>query len=80
MKAFTEHPKSVGESYLQHMATSFRFGGRMMLAGVGCLLHGFFPFLCKTTGSQAISTLHHNMVTHRDKRVPCPKTQRQKAA
>ncbi len=72
MKAFTEHPKSVGETYFQHMRTSFSFGGRMLAAGVGCFLHGLFPFLCVRTGSKAIGTLHHTMVTNRDaSKSPC---------
>lgn len=68
MKAFTEHPESVGETYFQHMRTSFSFGGRMFVASIGCLLHGIFPFLCVKTGSNTIVKLNHNMVTHRDKR------------
>lgn len=68
MKAFTEHPESVGETYFEHMRNSFGFGTKMLLAGIGCFLHGIFPFLCTTTGSSAIKTLHHNMVTHRDRR------------
>jgi len=72
MKAFTEPPESVGESYFEHMVTSFSFGGRMLLAGIGCILHGIFPFLCTKTGSATICALHRRMVTHRDKRTPCP--------
>ena len=65
---FTQHPASVGESYLQHMATSFGFGLRMLIAGLGCIIHGLLPFLCVKTGSRTIETLHTSMVTHRDKR------------
>lgn len=68
MRAFTEHPESVGESYFQHMRTSFSFGGRMFVASIGCILHGIFPFLCVKTGSNTIQKLNHTMVTHRDKR------------
>ena len=68
MKAFTEHPESVGETYFQHMRTSFGFGAHMLLAGTGCILHGLFPFLCVKTGSNTIIKLHRKMVTHRDKR------------
>lgn len=72
MKAFTEHPESVGESYFEHMRTSFGFGGRMFVASIGCMLHGIFPFLCVKTGSKTIVKLNHNMVAHRDKRkTPC---------
>lgn len=74
MRAFTEHPESVGETYFEHLRASFGFGSRMLVASLGCFLHGLFPFLCTKTGSKTIGTLHHTMVTHRDKRtLPCGK-------
>ena len=73
IQAFTKHPASVGESYWQHLRVSFGFGGKMLVAGFGCILHGLFPFICTKTGSNTILTLHERMVTHRDKRTaPCP--------
>ncbi|HEX2886602.1 DUF6356 family protein [Vineibacter terrae] len=63
--AFVDHPASVGESYGQHMGMAFSFGGRMILAGIACLLHGLLPFLFVTTGSAMIRGLHQEMVTHR---------------
>jgi len=63
--AFTDHPASVGESYGQHLGVAFSFGGRMILAGFACLLHGLLPFLFLKTGSRVISSLHEEMVTHR---------------
>lgn len=62
---FTEHPQSVGETYTEHMGVAFGFGARMVLAGLACLVHGFFPFLFVKTGSKTISVLHERMVTHR---------------
>ncbi|MEO1241231.1 MAG: DUF6356 family protein [Pseudomonadota bacterium] len=67
-KAFTEHPASVGESYLQHMGMAFGFGAKMVTAGMACLLHGLFPFLFVTTGRRCIEDLHDCMVLHRDRR------------
>lgn len=68
-RAFTEHPKSVGETYIQHMGMAFGFGAKMVGAGLCCLLHGIFPFLFKSTGRECITDLHDRMVTHR-KRQP----------
>lgn len=68
-RLFTEHPESVGESYFQHMGMAFGFGGRMVLTGLACLVHGFLPFLFVKTGSRAITELHDRMVTHRDRRM-----------
>ena len=63
--SFTEHPASVGESYGEHFATASGFGVTMVVAGLACLLHGIFPFWFGRTGSDAITTLHRRMVTHR---------------
>ena len=49
---FTEHPASVGETYLQHMRFAFRFGSRMLTGGVAAVIHSVFPFLCVTTASR----------------------------
>lgn len=62
---FTDHPASVGETYLQHMGVALGFGGRMILAGAACLIHAILPFLFTKTGSEAISTLHDRMIAHR---------------
>ncbi|WP_338910421.1 DUF6356 family protein [Mycetohabitans rhizoxinica] len=63
--AFTRHPASVGESYLQHMRASFSFGGPMLLAAFAALVHGLFPFLFVKTGSTTVSRLYERMVLHR---------------
>jgi hypothetical protein len=65
LRRFTDHPSSVNETYLQHMAMAFGFGGRMLLGGLACLVHGVFPWLCTTRGSDTIRGLHHRMVSHR---------------
>lgn len=64
-RLMTEHPASVNETYFQHMGVAFSFGLRMTGAGLACLVHGVFPFLCTRTGSQAITELHDKMVAHR---------------
>jgi hypothetical protein len=62
---FTDHPSAVNETYFQHMGMAFGFGGRMLLGGLACLVHGLFPWLCTTRGSDTIRGLHHRMVSHR---------------
>ncbi|MEM9600558.1 MAG: DUF6356 family protein [Pseudomonadota bacterium] len=69
MKMFTDHPADVGETYAEHMGVSARFGFRMILAGLGCLVHAIFPFLCTKTGSRMIERLNYEMCTHRDRRL-----------
>jgi hypothetical protein len=64
-RPFTAHPASVGETYLEHLGMAASFGGRMIAAGCACLLHGLFPWLFTTTGSDAIRALHERMVANR---------------
>jgi uncharacterized protein DUF6356 len=65
LRSFTDHPASVGESYLEHLGRATGFGVRMVLAGLACLLHGLLPFMFQRTGSRAISELHERMVVSR---------------
>ena len=71
-KVFNEHPRSVGESYGEHLVTATRFGSRMVVAGCACMLHGIFPFLCVTTGSTTVRHLHERMITHRSRKAAAP--------
>jgi len=68
-KFFLEHPDSVGESYLEHMAVAASFGARMVLAGLACCVHALVPGLFVRTGSAAISELHERMVLSRRRRL-----------
>ncbi|MFN3591692.1 MAG: DUF6356 family protein [Thermaurantiacus sp.] len=70
-RLFRDHPASVGETYLEHMAHAFSFGVAMILGGLACMLHALVPGLCTRTGSDCIRRLHHRMVTHRRAR-PAP--------
>jgi hypothetical protein len=63
--SFTEHPASVGESYLEHMAMALNFAVAMLRGALACLVHAIFPFLFVRTGSTAIATLHDRMVINR---------------
>ena len=56
--AFTRHPATVGETYGEHLAFASGIGGRLVLAGLACLVHGIFPFLFERTGSRTIIALH----------------------
>jgi uncharacterized integral membrane protein (TIGR00698 family) len=68
LKAFTDHPKSVGESYFEHLWQASSFAASMALGALACFLHGLFPFAFQTSGSRRIRELHARMVTHRTDR------------
>ena len=67
-KWFTEHPASVGETYFAHMFTAFSFGGRLLSAGVACLIHGLLPFCFTNTGSSSVKQLNQEMIEARKRR------------
>ena len=64
---FHRHPRSVGETYAEHMLVSASFGCTMIVAGLACLVHALVPALCEYTGSRTISALHARMVLNRRK-------------
>jgi hypothetical protein len=64
-KLFSDHPQSIGESYVEHAAVASSFGFRMLLGGLACLVHALVPGLFTATGSQVITQLHDEMVRHR---------------
>jgi hypothetical protein len=61
-RIFSEHPQSVGETYGEHMVRASCFGGRMVLAGLACMVHALLPFVFVHTGSQAIEELNAQML------------------
>ena len=67
MNIFTDHPKSVGETYVEHFRTATSFGIPMITAGVACVLHGIFPFMFEKTGSNLVRKLYDRMVVNRVK-------------
>lgn len=58
---FTEHPHSVHETFVEHFFVATSFGMKMILGGIGCCLHGFFPFWFTTTGSSTVRALYERM-------------------
>ena len=68
---FTAHPRGVGESYWQHMASAFSFGLRMCIAGLACMVHALLPFLFTATARNTINKLHEQMITHRVRSPQC---------
>ncbi len=65
LKLFTEHPASVGETYLGHCRNALGFGVSMVTAGIACIVHAFLPFAFIQTGSNAIRRLHDRMLVNR---------------
>ena len=64
-RLFTEHPDSVGETYLEHMQVALSFAGPLLAAGCAALVHAFLPFLFLSTASGTVKRLHARMMNRR---------------
>lgn len=67
LASFTRHPRSVGESYGQHMGVAWSFGFTLIGAGLACLVHGLLPFAFERTGSRTVRALNERL-TNRNAR------------
>ncbi len=56
---FTKHPRSVNETYLQHLYFASKFGFTLMLKGFINVIHGFLPFLFEQTASDYVKKMAH---------------------
>lgn len=64
-RLFFAHPRSVGESYLQHNAFALRIAGRLLVAGMAALVHAIAPCLCETTASRIVLAMHSDIAARR---------------
>ena len=64
-RIFNRHPATVGETYGEHFMSAMGFSLSMIRGAVFCAIHAILPFLCQRRGSDAITRLHHRMVTNR---------------
>jgi hypothetical protein len=55
---FLSHPRSLGETYLEHQGVALSFAGELMVAGLACAIHAFIPALFTRTASQKIERLY----------------------
>ena len=58
---FTKHPKSVDETYFEHMWCAGKFFVKLQLLSFAALVHSVFPFLFQTTASDGIKKLNDCM-------------------
>lgn len=61
-KLFTQHPESVGETYVEHLQIASKSGFKLVVAGFACLIHSIFPFLFITTASRTVQEINQKMV------------------
>ena len=59
MKLFTEHPNSVGETYLQHCLVVVKLSLRLSVASLAQLVHAIFPFFDPPYGTDVCSMIEY---------------------
>ncbi len=62
---FTDHPASVGESYVEHLRAGLGTAAKLVAAAGACVVHAVVPGLCRTTASTAILRLHAEVMPRR---------------
>jgi hypothetical protein len=58
---FTEHPASVGETYLGHFRVAAHFSRCLAKAAGAAAVHAVVPSMCETTASECIRELYAEM-------------------
>lgn len=56
-RLFLEHPREVGESYVEHFAASAGYGLRVLKVAGYCFVHALAPGLYKTKASDTIKAM-----------------------
>lgn len=69
-RLFIDHPRTVDESYGEHLRAASGFGFAMLFGGFACLIHAIVPGLFVHTGSNVIRGLHERMVVNRRRKRP----------
>ncbi len=64
---FTDHPASVGETYLEHAIHAVGFGAALLFGALGCFLHALVPAFCTATGSRIVARLYDRMILNRSR-------------
>ena len=57
-RIFLSHPRTVDESYFEHMLFAGRFAVRLCAAGGAALVHAVIPCLFEKTASRMIAQMY----------------------
>mgnify|MGYP001163514282 CR=1 FL=1 len=56
-RLFTNHSRSVGKTYSEHMGFAMGVAGSLFLAGAATFIHALVPALCQTSARNRITRL-----------------------
>lgn len=57
-RLFLDHPRSVDETYIQHMAFAGKFSLKLFAAGFCALIHAIIPCAFEKTASRLIADMY----------------------
>ena len=60
-KIFTEHPKSNGETYFEHLRCASYYGFKMIVSGAAAIVHAILPFLFETAASDCAKMVNEEV-------------------
>ena len=58
---FVDHPRMLGMSWWSHGLGAIRIGGRMVGAGLACMVHAIVPALFTETAGRTVKSLGREM-------------------
>ena len=61
-RLFLDHPRSVDESYFEHLLFAGGFAVRLMGAGLAALIHALIPCLFEKTAGNMIVRMHSKIL------------------
>jgi hypothetical protein len=64
-RLFFEHPRSLGMSWLGHGIGAIAIGGRLVGAGLACLVHAVVPGIFTQTAGRTVTHMHDDMARRR---------------
>ena len=59
MKLFTDHPASVGETYIQHYIAAASLSLKLSMASLAQLVHAILPFVRPPCGTDVCSMIEY---------------------
>lgn len=61
-RLFTDHPHSLGMSWVSHGRGALKISGELIAAGLACAIHALVPGCFSQTAGKTVSRLHGHMI------------------
>ena len=60
-RLFVEHPRSLGMTWGRHGTAAVVIGGKLVGAGIACLVHALVPGVFTQTAGKTVADMHDHM-------------------